>query len=315
LLRLVFRVSTMSTLWLDGLIPQPDSVTEVVLCAHRSFEAEDEPMAANADYVPDFDISKPTIARVYDALLGGKDNFAADREGAAAYLKYVPDSGRVAKENRAALSKGVRFMAEQGIDQFLDIGAGLPTMENTHQVAKSINPDAKVVYVDNDPIVLAHGRALLASDNSTTVVTADLRFPQEILDHPEVKEMLDFSRPIGLMVVGLHMHFHDDEQPDEWVRTLLDACPSGSYLFITDFVDTGEPLQKGMEQAGLESLGNGWIRTPERITEHFLGLPLVPPGLDFLARWFPSEPDKEVPAAEDLEPWQRILMAGIGYKA
>ncbi|MEV3937355.1 SAM-dependent methyltransferase [Glycomyces sp. NPDC049804] len=268
-----------------------------------------------AEHAPSFDISRPTIARVYDALLGGKDNFAVDREGAAAYLRYVPDSGKVAKENRKALSKGVRYMAEQGIDQFLDIGAGIPTMENTHQVAQAVNPEAKVVYVDNDPIVLAHGRALLATDNSTTVVTADLRDPQGILDHPEVKEMLDFDRPVGLMVVGLHMHFHDDEGPDEWVRLILDACPSGSYLFITDFVDTGEPLQKGMEQAGLESLGNGWIRTPERITEHFLGLPLVPPGLDFLARWFPSEPEKVVTPADELEPWQRILMAGIGYKA
>ncbi|WP_051393251.1 SAM-dependent methyltransferase [Glycomyces arizonensis] len=264
--------------------------------------------------VTSFDVSRPTIARVYDALLGGKDNFAADREGAAAYLKYVPNAGDCAKENRQALVKGVKYMASKGIDQFLDIGAGLPTMENTHQAAQSINPDAKVVYVDNDPIVLAHGRALLAKDQSTTVVTADLRNPQDILDHPDVKAMLDFTRPIGLMTVGLHMHFHDDEQPDEWVRTLLDACPSGSYLFITDFVDTGEPLQKGMEQAGLESLGNGWIRTPERITEHFLGLPLEPPGLDFLARWFPSEPDREVPAAEDLEPYQRILMGGIARK-
>jgi hypothetical protein len=263
---------------------------------------------------PEFDTTKPTIARVYDALLGGKDNFAADREGAQIYLNYVPDAGRCAIENRQALVKGVKYMASQGIDQFLDIGAGLPTMENTHQTAQAIIPDAKVVYVDNDPIVLAHGRALLAENRTTTVVTADLREPQSILDHPEVKGMLDFDRPIGLMVVGLHMHFHDDEQPDEWVRVLMDACPAGSYLFITDFVDTGEPLQKGMEKAGLDSLGNGWIRTPERIEEHFLGLPLVEPGLDFLARWFPGEPGHEAPAAEDLEPYQRILMAGIGYK-
>jgi hypothetical protein len=272
-------------------------------------------MAVHGNRKPNFDISKPAIARVYDALLGGKDNFAVDREGAASFLKYVPDSGRVAKENRAALSKGVRYMAEQGVDQFLDIGAGLPTMENTHQVAQSVNPDAKVVYVDNDPIVLCHGRALLATDDSTTVVTADLRDPQGILGHPDVKAMLDFSRPIALMVVGLHMHFHEDARADEWVRVLLDACPSGSYLFITDFVDTGEALQQGIQRGGLESLGSGWIRTPERIREHFLGLPLVEPGLDFLARWFPSELDRTLTPAEELEPWQRIMMAGIGYKA
>jgi len=125
---------------------------------------------------------------------------------------------------------------------------------------------------------------------------------------------LDFSRPIALMVVGLHMHFHDDEKPDEWVRTLMDALAPGSYLFITDFVDTGEPLQKSMERAGLESLGNGWIRTPERIEQHFLGLPLIPPGVDFLARWHPEDPDADVPAADELAAYQRILMAGIAKK-
>ena len=265
-------------------------------------------------YAPEFDVSRPTIARVYDAILGGKDNFAADREGADAYMRYVPNSREVARDNRAGLEKGVAYMARQGVDQFLDIGAGLPTMRNTHQVAQEINPDAKVCYVDNDPIVLAHGRALLATNNSTTIVTADLRDPESILDHPDVKKAIDFDRPVGLMVVGLLMHFHDDERPGDWVKVLLDACPSGSYLFMTDFADTGEPQQKAIEKAGLESLGNGWVRKPEKIEEHFQGLPLVPPGLEFVSRWFPGEPDREVPALEDLEPHLRIMMAGIGYK-
>ncbi|MEV8373122.1 SAM-dependent methyltransferase [Kribbella sp. NPDC056861] len=267
------------------------------------------------DAPPGLDTSQPTIARVYDALLGGKDNFAADREGAATYLKYVPDAGRCAIDNRDALVKGVQYLVRTaGIDQFLDIGSGLPTQKNTHQAAQEINPDAKVAYVDKDPIVLAHGRALLATNDSTIVVTADLRQPKEILDNAEIRAHLDWSRPIALMIVGIHMHFHDDELPDEWVRTILDTLAPGSYLFITDFVDTGEPLQKAIEQAGLESLGNGWIRTPERITEHFLGLPLVPPGLDFLARWFPEDPEADVPEVEDLQPYQRILMAGIAKK-
>jgi len=269
----------------------------------------------DSDYNPGFDTSQPTIARVYDALLGGKDNFAADREGAALYLKYVPDAGRCAIENREALVRGVHYLVRTaGIDQFLDIGSGLPTQKNTHQAAQEINPDARAAYVDNDPIVLAHGRALLATNNSTIVVTADLREPQSILDNEEIRAHLDFSRPIALMVVGLHMHFHDDETPDEWVRTLMDALAPGSYLFITDFVDTGEPLQKSMERAGLESLGNGWIRTPERIEQHFLGLPLIPPGVDFLARWHPEDPDADVPAADELAAYQRILMAGIAKK-
>ena len=269
----------------------------------------------DSEYNPGFDTSQPTIARVYDALLGGKDNFAADREGAALYLKYVPDAGRCAIENREALVRGVHYLVRTaGIDQFLDIGSGLPTQKNTHQAAQEINPDARAAYVDNDPIVLAHGRALLATNNSTIVVTADLREPQSILDNEEIRAHLDFSRPIALMVVGLHMHFHEDEKPDEWVRTLMDALAPGSYLFITDFVDTGEPLQKSMERAGLESLGNGWIRTPERIEQHFLGLPLIPPGVDFLARWHPEDPDADVPAADELAAYQRILMAGIAKK-
>nr|WP_026925487.1 SAM-dependent methyltransferase [Glycomyces arizonensis] len=265
-------------------------------------------------YVPDFDISKPAIARVYDASLGGKDNFAVDREGAALVAKYVPDIRKASQDNRRGLAKGVEYVARQGIDQFLDIGAGLPTMQNTHQVAQAVNPDAKVCYVDNDPIVLAHGRALLADDKSTTIVTADLRDPESILDHPDVRKMIDFDRPIGLMVVGLMMHFHRDEHPGEWVKTLIDACPSGSYLHITDFADTGYPEQERMERSCIQALGNGWIRTPEEIEAHFQGLPLVEPGIEYPARWFPGEPDREVPAVEDLEEWQRIIMCGVARK-
>ncbi|GAA2124935.1 SAM-dependent methyltransferase [Glycomyces algeriensis] len=270
---------------------------------------------ADNEYGPDFDISIPTIARVYDAILGGKDNFQADREGADAYMKHVPNSREVAVDNRAGLVKGVAYMAKHGIDQFLDIGAGLPTMQNTHQVAQKINPETKVCYVDNDPIVLRQGQALLATNDSTTIVTADLRDPQSILNHPEVNKVIDFTRPIGLMVVGLFMHFHDEENPGDWVKALLDACPSGSYLLMTDFADTGEEQQKAIEKAGLEALGNGWVRKPEKILANFHGLPLVPPGLEWVSRWFPGEPDREVPAAEDLAPHHRIMMAGLGYKA
>ena len=211
------------------------------------------------DHVPEFDISRPSIARVYDATLGGKDNFAVDREGAATMEKFVPGIRKASLDNRSGLTKGVRYVAKQGIDQFLDIGAGLPTMENTHQAAQAVNPNVKVCYVDNYPIVLSHGRALLADDESTVIVTADLRDPPSILNHPDVNKMIDFDRPVGLMIVGLLMHFHRDEEPGNWISALLDACPSGSYLHITDFADTGHPAQKGMEKSCIQALGNGWI--------------------------------------------------------
>jgi hypothetical protein len=298
------------------MILKPGNVIRVVPYVERSFDEEAEPMAENeaTAFVPEFDVSRPTIARVYDATLGGKDNFAVDREMAAMIAKHVPKIREASQDNRLGLTKGVRYVAKQGIDQFLDIGAGLPTMENTHQVAQSVNPNAKVCYVDNDPIVLSHGRALLADDESTTIVAADLRDPSSILGHPDVNKMIDFDRPVGLMIVGLMMHFHRDEEPGIWIRALLDACPSGSYLHMTDFADTGYPEQKAMEKSALQAFGNGWIRTPEEIEAHFQGLPLVAPGLEYPTRWFPEEPDREVPAVEDLEEHQRIIMAGIGYK-
>ncbi|THV27995.1 SAM-dependent methyltransferase [Glycomyces paridis] len=261
-----------------------------------------------------FDISRPSIARVYDATLGGKDNFAVDREGAAMIAKYVPKIREASQDNRLGLAKGVRYVARQGIDQFLDIGAGLPTMQNTHQVAQAVNPNAKVCYVDNDPIVLSHGRALLADDESTVIATADLRDPPSILGHPDVRKAIDFDRPVGLMVVGLMMHFHPAENPGQWIGALLDACPSGSYLHITDFANTGFPEQEAMEKSCIQALGNGWMRTPEEIEAHFQGLPLVAPGIEYPTRWFPEEPDRELIPVEDLEEHQRIIMMGVARK-
>jgi hypothetical protein len=168
--------------------------------------------------------------------------------------------------------------------------------------------------VDNDPMVLSHGRALLADNRTTTVVTADLRDPQGILANPEVLEHLDFDRPIAVVIVGMIMQIHENEKPDEIIATLMEPLASGSHLFLTAWPDTGDPAQLGLSQGCLETLGNGWIRPIERLERHFQGMPMVPPGLEYVSRWYPEEPGREVPAFADFEPYERTQMAGIAVK-
>jgi len=264
---------------------------------------------------PGIDPDVPSTARVYDAALGGKNNFKADREAVEVFASKIPQVREATRLNRDALIRGVRYLVRSaGIDQILDIGCGLPTEQNTHEAAQEINPDTRVVYVDNDPMVLSHGRALLADNRTTTVVTADLRDPAGILANPEVREHLDFDRPIAVVIVGMIMQIHENEKPDEIIATLMAPLASGSHLFLTAWPDTGDPAQRGLSQGCLETLGNGWIRPIERLEQHFQGMPLVPPGLEYVSRWYPEEPERKVPAFEDFEPYERTQMAGIAVK-
>ncbi|MBB6173561.1 hypothetical protein HNR23_003621 [Nocardiopsis mwathae] len=268
-------------------------------------------------YLPDFGLSTASTARVYDALLGGKDNFEVDRRAADVFEAYLPRSRETARLNRETLIRGVRYMARVGgVDQFLDIGCGLPTMKNTHDAAQEINPDATVVYVDNDPMVLSHGRAILADNRTTTVITADLRDPGYILGHPDVRRFLDFDRPVGLIVVGMLMQLHDSEKPDEIVAELMGALCPGSHLFITTWPDTGHPAQHALSRACLETLGNGWLRPLNEVYDHFLGMDLVPPGLEYESRWFPEDPEgPEVMPFEKFQDHHWAMMAGIARKS
>ncbi|MQM25942.1 SAM-dependent methyltransferase [Glycomyces albidus] len=256
----------------------------------------------------------PSTARVYDAILGGKDNFKADREAAEVLMWHLPQAREAVLLNRAASLRGVRYMVRAGVDQFLDIGCGLPTQQNTHEAAQEIDPDARVVYVDNDPMVLSHGRALLADDRTTTVVTADARDPEGILSNPDVRAALDFDRPIGLMLAGVMMQIAESERPDDCIAALMAPLAPGSHLFITTWPDTGDPAQHALSRACLETLGSGWCRPVERIERHFLGMPLVPPGLDFVSRWYPEDPERAVPEVADLEPYELTQMAAIAVK-
>lgn len=245
---------------------------------------------ADPGYVPpEVDTSKPSVARVYDAVLGGKDNFAADRAVLALAQEAFPDGGQAAHINRALLGRAVRYMAREGISQFLDLGSGLPTVRNTHEIAQAVNPAARVVYVDNDPIVLAHGRALLAGDTSTLVVTADLLEPDVVMSTPEVGELLDLSRPVGLILNAVIHHVLDAEKPYDAVARYKELLAPGSYLLLTHFSNYSEEA-RGLEQVLLRKLGRGQLRNKEEITRFFDGFDLVQPGIVHLPEWHPDEP-------------------------
>ena len=240
-------------------------------------------------------------ARIYDYWLGGKDNFPADREAAERIVAMGLDARDFARANRAFLGRAVRLLAEQGIDQFLDIGTGIPAADNTHEVAQRVNPAARVVYVDNDPIVLAHARALMAGHGmgATTAIQADLRDPAAILAHPEVRAALDFDRPIGLLLIAVLHFVTEDDGPEAILKTLRDALPPGSYLAVshatTDFL-TQEELELMRDAKDLyknRSTSQIAPRTRERVTELLTGFDLVEPGLVPGPEW------RAVPDAHD----------------
>ncbi|MBF8191704.1 SAM-dependent methyltransferase [Nonomuraea sp. K274] len=228
---------------------------------------------------------------MYDFYLGGKDNFAADREAAEKIIAIVPDVCSTTKANRDFLGKAVRLAAEHGVRQFLDIGAGLPTQENVHQVAQRAAPGSKTVYVDNDPVVLVHARALLDDSKDTRAVQGDLRRPQEILDHPEVRDHLDLSQPVAVLMLAV-LHFlpgHDEAA--RIVETVKQAIPPGGFLLLSHFYTPDEQERK--VQAGgrvYQSTNSGSLtaRSLERITGYFSGLELVEPGLVPVQAWRPD---------------------------
>ena len=242
---------------------------------------------------PRIDTAKPHAARVYDFYLGGKDHFAADRETGQALMRVVPTIRAAARENRAFLGRAVRFLvAEAGIRQFLDIGTGLPSANNVHEVAQGLVPSCRVVYVDNDPIVLAHARALLTSspEGKTAYIHADLREPEKILADPVTTATLDFSQPIALMLVAV-LHFVPDEaQPRRIVGTLLDALPPGSYLAASHVTPEHDPEGVGGLERTYQASG---LPAQARVTEDFAelafrGLELVDPGLTLVSEWRPG---------------------------
>src|ERR1700691_4328376 len=252
---------------------------------------------------PEIDTSRPHTARIYDYFLGGGNHFAADREVAEKSLASVP-AGRVgAREQRAFLGRAVRYLAgEAGIRQFLDLGGGLPTTDNVHDVAQAVVPSARVVYVDNDPLVLAHARALLTSseEGRTAYIHADLRSPGDILSWLVVREVLDFSQPIALMLVVILHFLEDKDEPERIIATLLDALPPGSYLTASHLNPEHDPVGvaggvRAYQAGGLTRHGRD---SSEFAALAFRDLELVPPGVVSVSEWRPVIPGaRATPAA------------------
>jgi len=245
---------------------------------------------------------------VYDAILGGKDNFAADREVAEMAHKAFPDGGRAAHVNRDLLGRAVRYMAAQGIIQFLDLGCGLPTVENTHQIAQAVNPDARVVYVDNDPVVLAHGRARLADRASTAIVAADLREPDELWSAPEIAGFLELTKPVGLIANAVIHYVPDEEDPHGIISRYKELLAPGSCLLLTHFSNSCAEA-RALEEVLLSTLGCGQLRTTEEITQFFDGLDIVQPGIGWLPDWHPDEPRQASSGISEL-----LYIGGLGCK-
>lgn len=262
---------------------------------------------------PSVDISVPSMARTYDYLLGGAHNFAVDRELAVQVERIMPDARSAARVNRAFLGRAVRHMIGQGITQFLDIGSGIPTVANVHEVAQAVDPGCRVVYVDKDPIAVAHSELMLAENDRAAVVHADMRDPRAILDHPETRGLLDFERPIGLLVLMM-LHWVPDEA-DPWglMATYREALAPGSHLAITHV--TADDQDEGLADVtdlikGSRSADQLNERSHERVLALFGDFELVEPGLVGCAAWRPGGPGdmSQTPAMN------MVIYGGVGRK-
>jgi S-adenosyl methyltransferase len=259
---------------------------------------------------PGFDVTKPSIARTYDYLLGGKDNFAVDRAFGDRFINELPGSQQIVHDNRAVLIRAIReIVTKTPVRQFVDLGSGLPTADNVHQVAQRYAPDSKVVYVDNDPIVLAHGRALLAENNKTTVIEADLRDPASIYENESLQRLIDFDQPVAVIFCAVLHHMNDDEDPKGAVKYWRDRILPGSPVFITHFRSQNDPRTKSIQEVMQGSLGRGSWRTEEEILDLYGdGFTILEPGLVPAAEWRNPEPP------DDLTDWQQLIAAVLAVK-
>jgi hypothetical protein len=240
------------------------------------------------------DVETPNPARIYDYLLGGANNFAADRDVAEQTMKVGQVGRTVARSNRSYLRRAVRFMCGQGVDQFLDLGSGIPTVGNVHDVAQLANPDARVVYVDNESVAVTYARRLLSGDPNTAMVEADLRHPERVLADPILGELLDLSRPVGILLVSVLHFVPDEEDPAGIVARYRDAAAGGGYLALSHYTDEGYSAEKRARAQAGKDVNQHRTRTPEvargkaELTALLGGTELVPPGIVWLPDWRPD---------------------------
>jgi O-methyltransferase involved in polyketide biosynthesis len=268
----------------------------------------DRPSITGDEEPPELDTGIPQTARIWNYWLGGKDHFPVDRQVGDQILEAFPAIVQNARASRAFLVRAVGYLAgPAGIRQFLDIGTGLPTANNTHQVAQRTAPDARIVYVDNDPLILAHARALLTStpQGATAYIDADLRDPDTIVR--EAARTLDFTQPVAVMLMGILGHIEDDDQARSIVRRLLGAVPSGSYLTRNDGTDTSQEVVEAARIWNQSAKPPYHLRSPARIARFFDGLELVEPGVVSTLEWRPEPSPSGPPAEVD-------SLCGIGRK-
>jgi S-adenosyl methyltransferase len=256
--------------------------------------------------------TKPSTARMYDYFLGGYHNFAIDRQAAEQITALYPDAALAARTNRAFLRRAVTFLLEQGIDQFLDIGSGIPTVGNVHEIAAGIQPDARVIYVDIDPVAVTYSQTILEGNRNVIAMDGDARVPAELLANAQMRDLIDFQRPLAILMVALLHFVPNDAEAQQVVKVLTAGVPSGSYLVISHV--TNEHLSpeviKESEAVYARSTTPSKLRSHTQIAALFDGLELVEPGLVLVPLWRPDE-------ADDLfmdMPEQSMFFAGVGRK-
>jgi hypothetical protein len=263
--------------------------------------------AEELSWIPDdVDVTKPNAARVYDYFLGGANNFEVDRSFARKLTEILPDAPFLAIENRSFLRRAVRFVAEQGIRQFIDLGSGIPTVGNTHEIAAAVDPAAKVVYVDFEAVAVAHSQMILDDVPNATIVRADFRQPETVLSHPDILEMIDFSQPVAILMFSSVHFVSDEDRPWDMVHAFRDATAPGSYLALSHATNDHRPEVADAVAQYKNAANAAYVRSKDDVAGFFEGYDVVEPGIVYTAEWRAE--------LDVCDPWRAGAYAAVGIK-